>query len=150
MQSSDAIRIVGQLDIVLRDRRGRIKTRRRVRNLVTTVGKNVIANRMLAAPTLGAMSHMAVGTGGAVPTVGDTQLQAEVAGSRTALVSATNSGNVTTYACLFPPGVGTGLLQEAGIFNAASAGQMQNRSAYSTITKDPADSLSITWTVTIT
>jgi hypothetical protein len=150
MQSEDAIRIVGQLDIVLRDRRGRIKTRRKVRNLVTTVGKGVIANRMLAGPTLGAMSHMAVGTGATAPATGDTQLVAEVAGSRTALTSATNAANVTTYVTTFGPGIGTGSLQEAGLFNAASAGQMQNRSTYATIVKDPTDSLSITWTVTIT
>ena len=150
MQSEDAIRIVGQLDIVLRDRRGRIKARRRVKNLVTTVGKSVIANRMLAGPSLGAMTHMAVGTGGTAPAVGDAQLAAEIAGSRTALTSATNATTVTTYVCAFGAGVGTGALQEAGLFNAAAAGQMQNRSTYTTITKDPTDSLSITWTVTIT
>jgi Phage tail-collar fibre protein len=150
MQSNDAIRIVGQLDIVLRDQRGRIKARRRVKNLVTTIGKGVIANRMLAGPTLGAMTHMAVGTGGTAPATGDTQLQAEVVGSRTALTSATNNNNVTTYVCTFPAGVGSGALQEAGLFNAVSVGQMQNRSTYAAITKDPTDSLSITWTVTIT
>jgi len=150
MQSDDVIRIVGQLDIVLRGRDGRIKARRRVKNLVTTVGKGVIANRMLSGPSLGAMTHMAVGTGATAAAVADTQLVAEVAGSRTALTSATNANNVTTYVCTFGPGVGSGALQEAGLFNAAAVGQMQNRSTYTTITKDPTDSLSITWTVTIT
>lgn len=150
MQQSEVIRVVGQLDLVLRDRMGRVKTRRRVRNLVTTVGKGVIANRMLAGPSQGAMTHMAVGTGGTAPAAGDTTLQAEVGGSRTALTNASNAGNVTTYICTFGAGVGSGVLQEAGLFNAAAAGLMQNRSTFAAITKDPTDSLSITWTVTIT
>lgn len=150
MRQSDSIRIVGQLDIVLRDSKGRIKVRRRTRNLVTTVGKGVIANRMLAGPSQGAMTHMAVGTGGTAPAAGDTALGAEVGGSRTALTSATNAGNVTTYVCTFGPGVGSGTLAEAGLFNAASAGLMQNRSTFAAIVKDPTDGLTITWTVTIT
>jgi hypothetical protein len=150
MQHDETIKVTGQLDIVLRDCRGRIKARRRVRNLVTAVGKGVIANRMLAGPTLGAMTHLAVGTGATAPAAGDTALVAEVAGSRTALTSATNAANVTTYACTFPPGVGTGTLQEAGLFNAAAAGQMQNRSTFAAVTKDPTDGLTITWTTTIT
>ena len=57
---NEGITMRGALTILVRDKRGRIKTHRKVKNLVVTVGKNFIASRMTATPT--AMSHMAVGT----------------------------------------------------------------------------------------
>jgi len=46
-------------------------------------------------------------------------------------------------------GYGTGAVSEAGIFNASSAGDMLARTVFSTINKAAADTLGITWTITV-
>lgn len=120
-----------------------------VDNLVPNNGKGVIAERMKAAPSLAAMTHMAVGTSGTVPAAGDANLGAEVAGSRTALTATVVAGPVITYTASFGPGVGTGALVEAGIFNATPGGVMLCRTTFTVINKAAGDTLNVTWTVTV-
>jgi hypothetical protein len=95
------------------------------------------------------MSHMAVGTTNTAAAAGDTTLAAEVGSSRTALTSYNPSTNTIVAICTFGAGVGTGALVEAGLFNASSAGTMLCRTVFSTINKAAGDSLTITWTITI-
>lgn len=147
-QIQDAIQMKGRLNIVLTDAFGEVKEQREVDNLVVTVGKNYIASRMKDA-TATAMSHMAVGTTSTAAAVGDTTLGAEIASSRTALTSTTVTTNSVAYVCTFGTGVGTGAVVEAGIFNAASAGTMLCRTVFSVINKGASDTLTITWTVTV-
>jgi hypothetical protein len=92
---------------------------------------------------------MEVGTASTAASLAQTTLVAAVAGSRTALTSTTVTTSSIAYACTFGAGVGTGALVEAGIFNAASAGTMLCRTVFSAINKAAADSLLITWTVTV-
>lgn len=141
------LKVTGRLRVELRDELGRIKDVRDVDNLVVTAGKNFIADRMKNNST--AMSHMEVGTNSTAAAAGDTALGAAVASSRTALTSTTVTTNSVAYVCTFGAGVGTGALTEAGIFNAGSGGTMLCRTVFSTITKAAGDSMTITWTVTI-
>jgi hypothetical protein len=136
----------GKLVIELRDEHGALKERREVDNLVTTVGKGVVADRMKASPTKGAMSHMAVGTGVTAAAVGDTTLQTEVA--RVALSGTVVTGNQVQYAATFPAGTGTAAITEAGILNASSAGDLLCHTVFGVITKGALDVLTITWTLT--
>lgn len=149
MEEIDTLKITGVLRVTLVDKDGNVKEDFVTKNVVTNVGKSVIADRMKSAPALGAMSHMAVGTNNTAAAAADTALGAEVAASRTALTSTGVASNVITYACTFGAGVGTGALTEAGIFNASSSGSMLTRTVFSTINKQSTDSLTITWTVTI-
>lgn len=117
-----------------------------VDNLVVTVGKNFVASRMTGtSPAV--MSHMAIGTTNTAAAAGDTALAAEAA--RVALASGTTSAAVVTYIATFPAGTGTGAIVEAGLFNAASAGTMLCRTVFAVINKGAADSMTITWTVTV-
>lgn len=145
---NDAIKMTGNLKLVLTDENGNIKQEEEVKNLVVTVGKNYIASRMKDA-TATAMTHMEVGTSSTAAAVGDTALVAAVASSRTTLTSTTVTTNSVAYVCSFPAGTGTGALTEAGLFNAASAGTMLCRTVFSVINKGAADTLGITWTVTV-
>jgi len=145
---NDAIKMTGTLKLVLTDENGNIKQEEEVKNLVVTVGKNFIASRMKDA-TATAMSHMEVGTGTTAAAVGDTALQTPVASSRVALTSTTVTTNSVAYVATFPAGTGTGALTEAGIFNAASSGTLLCRTVFSVINKGAADTLGITWTVTV-
>jgi len=152
---SDNVKMTGKVNILLADAQGNIKDEREIDNLVVLTGREFMASRMKD-NTATVMSHMAVGTSNTAPAAGDTNLAAEVGSSRTALTSTVNTSNAVTYACTFNPGVGTGALVEAGIFNygtyAASPTSTQIllcRTIFAVINKGAADTLTISWTVTI-
>jgi len=143
---NETLKMTGKLDIVVKNAEGQVKEELHIPNLVVTAGKTFIASRMTGA-SASVMSHMAVGTSGTAPAAGDTTLGAEI--SRVSLTSATPSTNVVTYVGDYPAGTGTGALQEAGIFNASSAGTMLCRTTFSVINKGASDTMTITWTVTV-
>ena len=145
---NDAIKMTGNLKLVLTDEHGNVKQEEEIKNLVVTVGKNFIASRMKDA-TATAMTHMEVGTGTTAAAVGDTALQTAVASSRVTLTSTTVTTNNVAYVASFPAGTGTGALTEAGLFNASTAGTLLCRTVFSVINKGAADTLGITWTVTV-
>jgi hypothetical protein len=148
---NDAIKMTGNLKLVLTDEHGNVKQEEEVKNLVVTVGKNFIASSMAKTTTNSpaAMTHMEVGTGTTAAAVGDTALQTAVASSRVTLTSTTVTTNNVAYVATFPAGTGTGALTEAGLFNASSSGTMLCRTVFSVINKGAADTLGITWTVTV-
>lgn len=145
---NDSIKMTGDVCINLFDETGAIKDSREIKNLVVTVGKSFIASRMKDA-TATAMTHMEVGTSTQAAAVGDTALIAAVASSRVTLTSTTVTANAVAYVGTFPAGTGTGALTEAGIFNAGAAGTMLCRTVFSVVTKGASDTLTITWTVTV-
>lgn len=128
---------------ILRDEFGRTKQIVHVYNTVTTAGKNAIADQIIASPTLGKPTHMAIGTG----TGGTTTLTTEL--DRNALTSKTRSSAVVTMVGDWAAGDGTGSITEAGTFDASSSGNMWTYSSFSVITKAAGDTLSISWTLTI-
>jgi hypothetical protein len=67
---------------------------------------------------------------------------------RNALTSKTRSNAVVTMVGDWAAGDGTGAITEAGIFDAASAGNMWVSASFSTINKAAGDTLQITWTLT--
>ena len=114
-------------------------------NLVVTAGKNWVADRMNNANTV--MTHMAIGTSSTTAVVGQTTLVAETA--RGALTSTNVSANVITYVETFAAGTGTAALTEAGVFDAASGGDMLCRTVFAVVNKGSADSMTITWSITV-
>tara|TARA_R100001086_G_scaffold232044_2_gene153023 strand:- start:1042 stop:1479 length:438 start_codon:yes stop_codon:yes gene_type:complete len=123
---------------------------REVPNIVTTAGKGFVASSMVkTSNSPAAMTHMEVGTGTTNPAAGDTALESAVSGSRTALTSSNVTGAAIAYLCTFAAGTGTGALTEAGIFNASSGGTMLCRTEFAVINKGASDSMTVTWTVTV-
>lgn len=112
-------------------------------NAVTTAGRNGIADQILASPTLGKPTHIAVGTG----TGGTTTLATEL--DRNPLTSKTRSGAVVTMVGNWAAGDATGALTEAGILTAASGGDLWLYTTFPVVNKQSADALEITWTLTI-
>lgn len=129
--------------IVLKDEYGNLKDERWIHNTVTTAGKNMIADRLLAAPTLGVPTHVAIGTG----TPSGSALGVEL--DRNALTSKNRSGAVVTIVADWAAGDGTGAITEAGIFDAASTGNMHASQSFSVVNKGASDVLSISWTLTV-
>ena len=143
----DNMKAKGRLSIVLKDADGNIKDQREVDNLVVSAGLDYIASRMKDA-TATAMSHMALGSGTTAAAAGDTDLES-VLGSREALDSTTVTDNTVQYISSFEAGDGTGAVTEAGIFNASTGGTMLCRTVFDVVNKGANDTLSITWTITI-
>ena len=137
----DNLKLTGKLSIAIND-----MIVQETDNLVVTAGKAYVASRMKDA-TATAMSHMAVGTGTVDPVVGDTTLGTETA--RVALTSTTVTSTAVAYVATFAAGTGTGALTEAGILNASSGGTMLCRTEFGVINKGASDSMTITWTVTV-
>lgn len=141
----ETVKATGNLQIKLYGPDGKLKHEQNVKNLVVTTGKGFIAGRMVGTPTV--MSHMAIGSGTVDPAAGDTALGNEL--GRVTLTSSAAVGAVVTYIASFGAGVGTGAVTEAGIFNAGTAGTMLCRTEFAVVNKGADDSLSITWTVTV-
>ena len=147
---AEEIQAIGLVHVEVFGEDGRLKTVAEFPNLVVTAGKNVIADRLgKSSPTKAVMSHMSLGTSSTTPAAADTTLGAEIAGSRTVLTSTTVTGNQVQYVATFGAGVGTGAVVEAGIFNAASAGDMLCRTTFSVINKGASDTMTVSWTVTV-
>ena len=143
---TESVSVKGNLEVVLLDENGNQKDFRKVNNLVVAVGKDVIASRLLG-NSIPVMSHMAVGSSGTAAATSQTALGGEL--GRVSFDSATRSSNTLTYVATFPAGTGTGSLAEAGIFNAASSGNLLCRTTFSTVTKASGDTIVVTWNVTV-
>ena len=143
---NDSIEVTGELKLTLTRPDGHVKHEVIIPNLVVTTGKNYIASRIKDASAT-AMTHMAIGTGSTAAAAGNTALGSEA--GRVALTSTTVSTNNIAYVATFPAGTGTGAITEAGILNASSSGTLLCRTVFSVINKGSADTLGITWTVTV-
>lgn len=144
----DSVEIRGDLKIVLRDGSGNVKEEREERNLLVNAGLNLVLDRLVGTSEA-VMSHMGVGTGSTAAAAGNTALETAL-GARKALTSSTVTGSSIAYVGAWAAGESTGAITEAGIFNASSSGTMLCRSVFSAVNKAAADSLTITWTITVT
>ena len=147
MINTDGLKVTGSVNVVINDEGGKQKENFTIPNLVVDTGLAYIASRMKDA-TATAMTHMAVGTGSTAAAAGNTALGTQL-GSRVALTSTTVTANSTAYVASFGAGVGTGALTEAGIFNASTSGTMLCRTVFAVINKGASDTMTITWTITI-
>ena len=147
---ADALPVIGHVRVEVFGPDGALKDFREVDNLIVTVGKNLIADNLLASPTLGKPTHMELGTGTTAPAAGDTALQTVIASSRVALTSKTRSANVVTLVADWAAGTATNsAITEAGVFDASSSGNMSSRATFTAIPKGASDTLKITWTYTV-
>lgn len=145
---NDSVKLRGDVAFVLKDKNGNVKEVRKIENLIVSAGLEFMCSRM-AGTSAGVMSHMALGSGTTAAAAGQTDL-VSILGSREALDSSTASNNTITYVSSFEAGEGTGAVTEAGIFNAASSGTMLCRTVFPVINKEADDTMSVTWTITIT
>lgn len=134
----------------LRGPDGKLKQQVSTHNLVVTAGKNWLAT-YLAATNTSNMLMMAVGTSSTAVTAGDTALNGEFTGQRvvgTLYASQNLWQNTGVFGANVPSSTLTTGVNEAGIFNAGTAGTMYTHATFATINKAPADTLTIVWQVT--
>ena len=137
----DNLKMTGHLAIAINN-----EVVQEVPNLVVTSGKAYVASRMKDT-TLNAMSHMAIGTGSTAAAAANTALGLEA--DRNSLSSTTVSNGTVTYVATFGAGEGTGAITEAALLNASSGGTMLCRTVFAVVNKGSQDSMTITWSVTV-
>jgi hypothetical protein len=147
----DSTKSRGQVTIRLIDEHGKVKECIR-KNLTTTLGLQVCAERISGAASPRGISHMAVGTGNAAPNATDNKLAAELAPRKAldiapALTTVNVANDAVLYRCTFLPGEATGPLVEAALYHAAAGNTACNRVVFPLITKGTLDTLEIGWKV---
>lgn len=150
----ESLKVLGALELVVRDVNGNITKQVLVPNTVVNSGKAFIAQSMLKTTNSPvAMTHLGVGTSSTAVDVAQSALLAEV-GTRATVtptnVTITTANDAVQYVATFAAGNATGALTEAGIFNASTAGTLLCRTVFPVINKGASDSLTITWRVQIT
>ncbi|WP_415283016.1 hypothetical protein [Candidatus Nitrososphaera sp. FF02] len=158
---SDSFALQGRVDMVLYDESGNVKDERHIDNLIVDTGVEGVAYRI--APHDGTITpsspynYIALGTSDTAVDAADEELSAELAvganyareQDATAQYSV-SSGNKLILSVVFGPGEGTGSLRESGMFNVATGGDMLARQTFTEIQKASGDTLTITWTITLT
>ena len=143
---NEILPLKGELTVTVLDGEGKVKELKEFKNLIVQVGKNFLASAIINSST-SPFTHMAIGTSSTPAANGDTTLGTEIA--RQAFTSSSVSTNVVTLSTTYAAGTGTGTITEAGIFNASSSGTLLSHVVFSAISKAAADSLVITWTITV-
>jgi hypothetical protein len=115
-------------------------------NLVVTTGLEWIAGRLSNSPPT-YMNYIAVGTSNTAPSAGQTTLVAEIARQVVTVTGGSASGATIIYSTSYGAGVGTGALQEAGIFQSSSGSTMLSRVTFAVINKAAGDTVSVVWTI---
>jgi Phage tail-collar fibre protein len=117
------------------------------KNLVVQTGLNWIAARCNN-PVPDVMDYIAVGTDNTIPALNQTALVAELVRVAVNPSGGAVSNNQLAFNTILGAGVGTGGLQEAGIFDASTGGAMLSRVTYPIINKGASDTVAISWTIT--
>jgi hypothetical protein len=148
------LQLHGRVDIVLYDEKGLMKDERHLDNLIVDAGLEGVAYRI--APHDGTITpnnpwnYIGIGTGLTSPAPTDTALQLELARIQDPQAEYTiTSGKQVKLQVSFDPGVGTGVVSESGLFNAATSGDMLARQTFSPIVKGASDTLTVTWIITL-
>jgi len=121
-----------------------------VPNTIMNAGKAVVSG--LIAKDIGedAFDHIAIGTDNSAPNVTDTSMYAEVyrnsgTGSQETTTVTDDTARLTTSIAI----TSSVTLQEAGIFNSSSAGDMLARATYSATTASSGDTVNIGYDVKV-
>ena len=148
---NESLKLKGDLTIQVIGKDGKVKEQREEKNLVVNTGLGFIASR-IEGTSAGVMSHMAIGSGTTAAAAGDTDLES-ILGVREPLDSTTANGaagnGTIVFVSSFEAGEGTGAVTEAGTFNASTGGDMLCRTVFPVVNKGADDTLSITWTITL-
>ena len=139
--------IRGELHIAIHDAKtGELIREETIGNKIVTAGLNLV--RDLLGGNNAAPTHIAVGTDNTAPVAGDTVLGTEV--FRNVITRRILSAVAVKFQLFIQASEANGnTLEEAGIFNASTLGDMLSRVTYTPIIKTGAITVTLTWTITI-
>jgi hypothetical protein len=144
-----SVRLSGEYFVRLYGADGSLKDERQGYNVITTVGKEYLA-QFLQSSVAGAasfeMKHLAIGSNSTAEDAANTALGTELA--RTTATVSYVSGAIYKLTATFATGVGTGDVYEYGIFSSSAAGTMLSRDTESGVAKGANDTLVVIANVT--
>ena len=143
----DKLKMIGSMEAVLVKGNGDIEVTRKD-NIIVNGGFDLISDAISNSTRPAAANYIAVGTGTTAPAATQTALVTESARGL-GTYAHTVGTKVFTVTFTFAAGVATAALTEAGVFNASSAGTMLDRVTFSVINKGAADTLTVTFTFTL-
>lgn len=135
---------------ILRRANGSILVKRKD-NGISDAGFSFIAHSIgnrAATGATAAMGWIEVGTGSTAFAASQTALETAL-NRQSATFAHTVGTKVFSFSASYPTGVATGAITEAGVFNGASAGTMLDRVVFAVINKGSDDSLTQTFTFTM-
>jgi len=151
----DRFRLRGEIELILRNKRGEVKRRVKLKNVITNVGKAQVAgliNGVVTSP----FRYVAIGTGTTAPSASDTALETEIARKAGSTSRATTnvSNDTAVVEATFSSAdglTGSSNVAEAGLFDATSGGNMLARQTFSAIPVnwDGGDTLTIRWRIVV-
>lgn len=152
--NKENIKLVGHINIKhIRD--GKVIGERDIHNLITTVGKALLAGRLNGVGSPAAATYLALGVGTNAAAAGDTALQTEIVDSGLERAAATAALTTTTTtddtATLTKTWTATGskAVTEVGALNAASSGTLLGRRVFSAVNVVDTDQLQVTYSFQI-
>jgi hypothetical protein len=150
MKNEENLKVTGKVNIQVINS-GKVINSIDIDNLVVTTGRNWVAGRI--AGLTSSTAHIAVGDNN-TGTLGDEAIGDTALTNELVRVAATGSSslNTATFSATYNTGVITqdpGLIKEAGIFDASSAGVMLCRTTFDVVNIGINDSMSVTWTITV-
>ncbi|MHB8546426.1 MAG: hypothetical protein ACYDAJ_06635 [Nitrosotalea sp.] len=151
----DGVGSVDTVTITVRDLHGGIVSTQTTHNLITNAGKDFISAQIgsTASSTNGA-NYIALTTDNISPAAGDTTLASEITTGGLAraqgVYAHTGGTNTYTISKTFTASTSFTGVDKAGLFTTPSVGMMFAESAFSSVNLVSGDTISITWTVTLT
>lgn len=142
------LHLKGTFTLTLQKEDGSVEVRKKD-NIIVSSGFDFICAQVAGTP-VAVMQAIALGTGSTTPVASQTALTSELA--RQAATYAHTAGTQTfTLSSTFNPGVATGAITEAGVFNSTSAnsGVMLDRVTFSVINKGVNDTLTAQFQFTL-
>jgi len=148
--------VTGFVTLTVYDQYGQIKQIVKNHNLIVDVGIDEMAEAVFGVGGVGTtdFNFIEIGTDGTAPLATNVAIGASACARIQDVApdvnSATSGETSVSVISSFDGGTCAGGIQEAGIFNLISAGQMLARSTFGTVTIGAGDTLNVNYTVTIT
>jgi hypothetical protein len=141
------------VEIIARHADGTVFYSHKSHNLLTNAGKDLISKAVSdTAAQPAACNYIALTNTAITPAAGDTTLSGEITTNGLARAQAafahTNGTSTYTLTKTFTASA-TQASQAAGVFNASSAGSMCFENTYTQVTLNNTDTLTVTWTITL-
>lgn len=119
-----------------------------IKNLVTTWGLSTLAAALAGTAINPNINYLALGSGSTAATESDTSLETETNRDLATVTHLTGAdSHKTEFNKAWAEGAITGTFREAGLFDAAAAGNMFNRNVFAEITVAVTDTFEVTWIV---
>ena len=116
-------------------------------NMIVDVGFDYIADSIgLNSGRPAVMGYIGVGESNIASSAEQTGLQDELSPRQASAYEHTAGSKSFTISATFAPGVATGAITEAAVFNAATAGTMLDRVVFNVINKGADDTLTVVFT----